>query len=30
VTRLIREGCAGLACPISGKLLFDDISIKRL
>ena len=28
--RLIREGCSGPACPMSGRLLFDDISLRQL
>ncbi len=28
--RLVRLGCGGLACPMSGRLLFDDISLRRL
>ena len=28
--RLVREGCAGPACPVSGRLFFDDISLRQL
>ncbi|CAN5338297.1 hypothetical protein BH20ACI2_BH20ACI2_15870 [soil metagenome] len=28
--RLVRQGCGGLACPMSGRLLFDDITLRRL
>lgn len=28
--RLVREGCGGPACPMSGRVMFDDISLKRL
>lgn len=28
--RLAREGCAGPTCPVTGKLSFDDLSIRRL
>jgi len=30
VIRLVHEGCTGPACPVAGKVVFDDISIKRL
>jgi hypothetical protein len=30
IIRLAREGCAGPACQMNGKLSFDDISLKRL
>ena len=30
IIRFVREGCIGPACPTNGKVLFDDISIKRL
>lgn len=30
VVRLTREGCAGLACRITGRLSFDDFSLKPL
>lgn len=30
IVRLAREGCAGLACRITGRLSFDDFSLKRL
>jgi Tfp pilus assembly protein PilF len=28
--RLVRLGCSGLACPMSGRLWFDDIALRRL
>lgn len=28
--RLVRQGCGGPACPMSGRLIFDDISLNRL
>ena len=28
--RLVREGCTGPACPVSGRLFFDDISLRQL
>jgi hypothetical protein len=28
--RLVREGCAGPACPMNGRVVFDDISLRRL
>ncbi|MEP6788347.1 MAG: tetratricopeptide repeat protein [Acidobacteriota bacterium] len=30
VIRLVREGCVGSSCRMSGKISFDDISIRRL
>ena len=30
IIRLAREGCAGPSCPMSGKLSFDDFSLRRL
>lgn len=30
IIRLVREGCNGPACRITGRLSFDDLSIKRL
>ncbi len=30
IVRLAREGCAGLACRITGRLSFDDFSLRRL
>jgi len=30
VIRLIREGCVGSTCRTTGKISFDDISIRRL
>jgi tetratricopeptide (TPR) repeat protein len=29
IIRLVREGCIGSSCPMSGKISFDDISIRR-
>ena len=28
--RFVREGCGGPACPMSGRIIFDDISLRRL
>ena len=28
--RFVREGCGGPACPMSGRIMFDDISLRRL
>ncbi len=28
--RLIREGCVGPACPMNGRISFDDISLRKL
>jgi hypothetical protein len=28
--RLVRQGCAGPACPMNGRLIFDDFSLRRL
>jgi tetratricopeptide (TPR) repeat protein len=28
--RLVRSGCAGPACQMTGKLMFDDVSLRRL
>ena len=30
VIRLVREGCTGLTCPMTGKAAFDDFSMRRL
>lgn len=30
IIRLVREGCGGPSCPITGSLAFDDISLRRL
>jgi tetratricopeptide (TPR) repeat protein len=30
IIRLAREGCIGPACPMNGKLSFDDFSLRRL
>jgi len=30
VIHLVHDGCTGGACPITGKLVFDDISLRRL
>lgn len=30
ILRLTRDGCGGPTCPTNGKLLFDDISLRRL
>ena len=30
VIRLAREGCTGLTCPMTGKVAFDDFSMRRL
>ncbi len=30
VIRFTREGCGGGSCRVNGKLVFDDLSIKRL
>lgn len=30
IVRFIREGCGGGACPVKGKISFDDLSIRRL
>ncbi len=29
IIRVAREGCAGVACPVTGRLLFDDLSLTR-
>ncbi len=29
IIRLVRDGCIGSLCPMSGKILFDDISIRQ-
>ncbi len=30
IVRLVREGCGGPACRVSGRLSFDDIALRRL
>jgi tetratricopeptide (TPR) repeat protein len=30
IIRFVREGCSGPSCPVSGRISFDDLSIKRL
>lgn len=30
VVRLVRDGCAGPACPMNGRLSFDDLLLRRL
>jgi hypothetical protein len=30
IIRFAREGCSGPTCPVSGRISFDDLSLKRL